>query len=614
MLFQRKVTVKSYSGYLSHAEMGEVIVNSSSDTDIDTPYPPLAGLWYHISNIGEGISSITAYSDSYELRQGESLFLFGKSDMSGFYGIKTISFITKDDIEEILTGEISTHTHDYAPTPIISIDEPTEQMVGIVGQLYIETATPTIYYLSAIEGENYIWNQLSGGSGGGFVMNPNHIFTNNQARDDYFVLHPEELVTGILVSVGEGFHQWDGTLWVSKTAILTGPPGPIGETGPEGPEGPVGPQGEAPITYEILPELVMSASHIVSSSSITIPSHEWSAGDYLILCVMHRSTLTVPDGWTLLSTVGPHPSDSGNNQANSILYRIADTDGSGTLVVQQASYARIAACVLVIRGITSLDIREDYEQSLYEDSATIIVPAKDNNKLWLYAMSRVVWASDTSVWASSPGLPAIPWQTATSSNSARLGVFLDNHVPAQHIFTAQGGDATSGKFLAVLEMTGTIAPFKGEQGEQGQQGPTGLGVPVIWKDNWSGEVEYDQQDGVHYEGASYVSKQDGNLNHLPTDSVWWHLIADKGEQGDIGPIGETGPEGPEGPLGPVGPEQPRPTDIQYYSDGFIVIFADETTGNYSWIRDGQGRITNITRMDADPNQIMTVGYNSGPRP
>lgn len=298
MIRQRLVTVKTATATLTVSEFGDVIVNSSSAITI-TLSAPYKGLWFRVTNVNTGVVSIVYNAVTLATLKQREHFLAFANDITDWYYAKAADLMTKAEIEAVLTGDISSHTHDYAPPPIISSSAPTTETVGILGQLYIETTTPTIYYLSAIEDEDYIWNQLSGGSGGGFVMNPNHIFTNNQARDDYFVLHPEELVTGLLVSVGEGFHQWNGTLWVSKTAILTGP---------------------------------------------------------------------------------------------------------------------------------------------------------------------------------------------------------------------------------------------------------------------------------------------------------------------------EGPEGPEGPLGPVGPEQPRPTDIQYYSDGFIVIFADETTGNYSWIRDGQGRITNITRMDTDPNQIMTVGYNSGPRP
>lgn len=65
---------------------------------------------------------------------------------------------------------------------------------------------------------------------------------------------------------------------------------------------------------------------------------------------------------------------------------------------------------------------------------------------------------------------------------------------------------------------------------------------------------------------------------------------------------------------PIGPEQPRPTDIQYYADGFIVIFADANVRNYSWVKDGDGQITNITNITPDPDEVLNVGYNAGNRP
>lgn len=59
----------------------------------------------------------------------------------------------------------------------------------------------------------------------GIVINPNHIFVDNIARDNYFTTNPTELVIGIYISVGTGFQQWDGTVWLDKTAVVTGPQG-----------------------------------------------------------------------------------------------------------------------------------------------------------------------------------------------------------------------------------------------------------------------------------------------------------------------------------------------------------------------------------------------------
>ena len=88
-------------------------------------------------------------------------------------------------------------------------------------------------------------------------------------------------------------------------------------------------------------------------------------------------------------------------------------------------------------------------------------------------------------------------------------------------------------------------------------GPTGpqpsdhkgiAGAGVDWKGTWDSGVEYFTDDGVSFNGTSYISKQDNNTNHLPTDVSWWDVWVAKGE------VGATGPQGVEGPTGPTGAE------------------------------------------------------------
>lgn len=64
-------------------------------------------------------------------------------------------------------------------------------------------------------------NPLIGGVGG-YAVDSKHIFANNDARDSYFAEHPDEKVKGLLISVGSGFQEWNGTEWVDKTAIIAG--------------------------------------------------------------------------------------------------------------------------------------------------------------------------------------------------------------------------------------------------------------------------------------------------------------------------------------------------------------------------------------------------------
>lgn len=68
-----------------------------------------------------------------------------------------------------------------------------------------------------------------GGGGGSFAIADTHFFDDNTARDAYFTAH--EKTIGVLISVGAGYEQWDGTTWIDKTAIVRGPVGADGTDG-----------------------------------------------------------------------------------------------------------------------------------------------------------------------------------------------------------------------------------------------------------------------------------------------------------------------------------------------------------------------------------------------
>ena len=54
--------------------------------------------------------------------------------------------------------------------------------------------------------------------------------------------------------------------------------------------------------------------------------------------------------------------------------------------------------------------------------------------------------------------------------------------------------------------------------------------PINWRGNWSNSTTYAANDGVSYEGSSYVAKIE-SLNKLPTDTSYWNLVASKGDTG-----------------------------------------------------------------------------------
>lgn len=52
------------------------------------------------------------------------------------------------------------------------------------------------------------------------AINSNHIFADNTARDAYFTANLTEKVSSLIISVGSGYQEWNGTAWIAKTGIV----------------------------------------------------------------------------------------------------------------------------------------------------------------------------------------------------------------------------------------------------------------------------------------------------------------------------------------------------------------------------------------------------------
>jgi len=66
---------------------------------------------------------------------------------------------------------------------------------------------------------------VGSGEGSSFLINDNHFFADNNARDNYFTSNPSEKITGVLIGNGTGYEQWNGSAWADKTAVVRGPAG-----------------------------------------------------------------------------------------------------------------------------------------------------------------------------------------------------------------------------------------------------------------------------------------------------------------------------------------------------------------------------------------------------
>src|SRR5215831_10166883 len=92
----------------------------------------------------------------------------------------------------------------------------------------------------------------------------------------------------------------------------------------------------------------------------------------------------------------------------------------------------------------------------------------------------------------------------------------------------------------------------------GTNGPVvagGGGITMIWRGTWSAATAYSKNDGVAYQGSSYIA-----LNNVtsstppPSDPTNWGVLAQAGAPGATGPQGPTGATGPQGPTGNTGPQ------------------------------------------------------------
>ncbi len=147
-----------------------------------------------------------------------------------------------------------------------------------------------------------------------------------------------------------------------------------------------------------------------------------------------------------------------------------------------------------------------------------------------------------------------------TGHAARLDVTLVNQGP-QGIQGVPGVAGIAGATGAI----GSIGPM-GPQGIQGLVGPVGStgatgaigvtgpqGPPVSFQGTWSNATTYAVGDAIFFNGSSYISLVNGNINHQPgTAPAQWALLSQQGAIGATGPAGPTGATGVTGAAGPVG--------------------------------------------------------------
>jgi hypothetical protein len=173
---------------------------------------------------------------------------------------------------------------------------------------------------------------------------------------------------------------------------------------------------------------------------------------------------------------------------------------------------------------------------------------------------------------------------------------------------AQGEQGPKGETGA----TGASGP-QGEQGIQGIQGPQGLqgepglpGAGISWQGAWSNSTTYSQDDAVGYQGSSYVSSQDSNIGHPPTDTAWWDLWVQKGDTGEQGLQGDTGDQGPQGVQGIQGEPGPSMIVAMGVINGIAEILEEYNVNSCQWVGGWYEIVlTGITYSESDYVTLVT---------
>lgn len=232
MIKQRRATVKTATATVTVEEMGDILCNSPNAQTYTLPAASL-GLWYRFSNINTGKVTISNGATIATLAQNEQrLILNNGAIWYAFRDRASIPFIGLSDVPTNYTSSGSKFVKVKADATGLEFVEG-EAIASAFTDL---TDVPSSYVGNAakIVAVNLTEDSLEfidAPTGGGLVINPNHIFVDNTARDDYFTANPAEQIAGIYISVGAGFQQWDGAIWLDKTAVVAGPTGADGVAG-----------------------------------------------------------------------------------------------------------------------------------------------------------------------------------------------------------------------------------------------------------------------------------------------------------------------------------------------------------------------------------------------
>ena len=179
------------------------------------------------------------------------------------------------------------------------------------------------------------------------------------------------------------------------------------------------PTGNVTVTVEA--SLLFKGNYIATETTAgteLTASVECNPGDLVVAAIATRDTLTLSDGWTLVSTSEINSADTaGNGQRLSWAWKFAES-AMESIVVTQASEQRLYINMVALTGATGV-IDNGYSYVDDASASTITVNKPDGLVLW--GLTNPV-GSTGNQWTSTNDIPIVQLGTDTC---ARLAIGLD---------------------------------------------------------------------------------------------------------------------------------------------------------------------------------------------
>lgn len=306
---------------------------------------------------------------------------------------------------------------------------------------------------------------------------------------------------------------------------VKGDPGPTGATGPQGAQGDQGIQGIQGIQGPIGPagadgDMTWEGTW-VSQEYTANQAVEYNGSSY----VCHTNTTAAQDPtdtgyWDLLAAKGADAPLA----TNPVLQTRRTTD---YVLTTTATNVTMDSTEIETHS-TKLDHDDTNRDRIYAKESAYYFGAINMELVNTSNAARTVtielWLNDAVM------LSSIDFEV--SKNATELvtrSLFLPQVSPNSY-FTIRMAVNTG---TDVTLLAGTAVTIMGVRGEKGDTGATGPSGDISWQGTWLSQ-NYLVNQAVEYQGSSYVCHTNTTSSQVPTDTGYWDLIAEKGNEGNPG--------------------------------------------------------------------------------